>query len=149
MDALVSVIIPVYNVSPYLREALDSVIHQSYKNLEILVIDDGSTDGTNVLCDEIAKKDKRIMIIHKQNGGVAETRNVARDDSASRLGYTGDEASVSGRKAIARANATRKRDLELEKRSRDHEFATREKAHKDAQAAQQKNIDQMGKRKIS
>lgn len=80
---------------------------------------------------------------------VAETRNAARDDSASRLGYTGDEASVSGRKAIARANATKKRDLEIEKRSRDHEFATREKAHKDAQAAQQKNIDQMGKRKIS
>ena len=80
---------------------------------------------------------------------VAETRNVARDDSASRLGYTGDEASVSGRKAIARANATKKRDLEIERRSKDREFATQEKAHRDSQAAQQKNIDQMGKRKIS
>ena len=80
---------------------------------------------------------------------VAETRNVARDDSASRLGYTGDEASVSGRKAIARANATKKRDLEIERRTKDREFATQEKAHRDSQAAQQKNIDQMGKRKIS
>ena len=80
---------------------------------------------------------------------VAETRNVARDDSASRLGYTGDEASVSGRKAIARANATKKRDLEIERRTKDREFATQEKAHRDSHAAQQKNIDQMGKRKIS
>ena len=80
---------------------------------------------------------------------VAETRNAARDSSAATLGYTGDEASVSGRKAIARANATKKRDLEIERRSKDREFATQEKAHRDSQAAQQKNIDQMGKRKIS
>ena len=80
---------------------------------------------------------------------VAETRNAARDSSAASLGYTGDEASVSGRKAIARANATKKRDLEIERRSKDREFATQEKAHRDSQAAQQKNIDQMGKRKIS
>ena len=80
---------------------------------------------------------------------VAETRNAARDSSAATLGYTGDEASVSGRKAIARANATKKRDLEIERRSKEPEFATQEKAHRDSQAAQQKNIDQMGKRKIS
>lgn len=80
---------------------------------------------------------------------VSESRDNARDAKATSLGYTGHEASVSGRKEIARANATRKRELELDRRSKDREFATQEKAHRDSQAAQQKNIDQMGKRKIS
>ena len=71
---LVSVIIPVYNVAPYLREALDSVIHQTYSNLEILVVDDGSTDGSGEICEEY-RTDDRVQVIHQENHGVAYARN--------------------------------------------------------------------------
>lgn len=71
----ISVIIPVYNVEKYLKRCLDSVISQSYKNLEIILIDDGSTDNSGVICDEYAEKDNRIVLIHKSNGGVSDARN--------------------------------------------------------------------------
>jgi len=73
---LVSIIIPVYNVKPYLIEALDSVLCQSYKNLEIIIIDDGSTDGSEEVCNEYALKDKRIRLIHQKNKGLSSARNV-------------------------------------------------------------------------
>ncbi len=79
-NELVSVIIPVYNVRPYLREALDSVINQSYTNLEIIIIDDGSTDGSSELCDEYKKKDTRIYVIHQNNRGLSAARNVGLDN---------------------------------------------------------------------
>ena len=75
---LVSVIIPVYNVAPYLREALDSVLHQSYHYLEIIIIDDGSTDGSGSICDEY-QSDPRITIIHQENRGVSSARNAGLD----------------------------------------------------------------------
>lgn len=71
----ISVIIPVYNVEPYLRRCLDSVIGQTYANLEILLVDDGSTDGSSVVCDEYKEMDSRILVIHKENGGVSSARN--------------------------------------------------------------------------
>lgn len=71
----VSVIIPVYNVEAYLREALDSVIGQTYENLEIIVIDDGSTDNSGNICDEYALKDSRIRVIHQENKGLSSARN--------------------------------------------------------------------------
>lgn len=73
-DLLISVIIPVYNVKEYLRDCLESVIGQTYKNLEIIVVDDGSTDGSSKLCDELAEQDTRIKIIHQKNNGVAVAR---------------------------------------------------------------------------
>ena len=76
---LISVIIPVYNVEQYLRRCLDSVINQTYKNLEIILIDDGSTDNGGKICDEYALKDNRIKVIHKENGGVALARNAGLD----------------------------------------------------------------------
>ena len=72
---LVSVIIPVYNVEIYLRECLQSVIGQTYKNLEILLIDDGATDNSGKICDEIAKEDQRIKVFHRENEGVSAARN--------------------------------------------------------------------------
>lgn len=79
---LMSVIVPVYNVAPYLREALDSVIHQTYSHLEILIIDDGSTDDSGKICDEYAGKDGRIRLIHQENKGLSAARNVGLDQSA-------------------------------------------------------------------
>lgn len=75
MDSLISIIIPVYNVCEYLEKCLDSVINQTYTNLEIILVDDGSSDGSEKICDEYALKDKRIKVIHKENRGVASARN--------------------------------------------------------------------------
>ena len=79
MNNLISIIIPVYNVEQYLRQCLDSVVNQTYKNLEIILVDDGSTDNSGKICDEYAVKDNRIKVIHKQNGGVSSARNVGLD----------------------------------------------------------------------
>ena len=73
---LVSVIIPVYNVSEYLSRCLDSIINQSYKNLEIIIVDDGSTDDSYKICKEYEEKDDRIQVIHKENGGAASARKL-------------------------------------------------------------------------
>lgn len=76
-QALITVIIPVYNVEPYIRRCLDSVISQTYTDLEILLVDDGSTDLSGTICDEYAISDERIKVIHKENGGLSDARNVA------------------------------------------------------------------------
>jgi glycosyltransferase involved in cell wall biosynthesis len=74
-QALISVIIPVYNVEEYLHECVDSVINQTYKKLQIILVDDGSTDSSGKICDEYAEKDDRIVVIHKENGGLSSARN--------------------------------------------------------------------------
>ena len=78
---MISVIIPVYNVEPYLRKCLDSVVNQTYKELEILIIDDGSTDGSGAICDEYAKTDKRIRVFHTENRGLSCARNLGLDEA--------------------------------------------------------------------
>ena len=78
-DELVSVIIPVYNVKPYISEAIESLLHQSYQNLEIIIVDDGSTDGSEDICDEYARKDKRIIVVHQDNKGLSAARNTGLD----------------------------------------------------------------------
>lgn len=74
---LVSVIVPVYNVEQYLHRSIDSLLVQTYKNLEILIIDDGSTDGSAAICDYYASYDARIRVFHKENGGQSDARNMA------------------------------------------------------------------------
>ena len=74
-EKLVSVIIPAYNIEDYIGRCLDSVLSQTYKNLEIIGIDDGSSDRTGEILDNYAKKDRRIKVIHKENGGVSSARN--------------------------------------------------------------------------
>jgi exopolysaccharide biosynthesis predicted pyruvyltransferase EpsI len=74
-EPLVSIIIPVYNVKHYLNKCMTSVVYQTYKNLEIILVDDGSTDGSSKLCDGWAKKDSRVKVIHKLNGGLSDARN--------------------------------------------------------------------------
>ena len=76
MQTLISVIVPVYNVAPYLRQCVDSILSQSYTNLEVLLIDDGSTDESGAICDEYAQQDSRVKVIHKSNGGLSSARNV-------------------------------------------------------------------------
>lgn len=78
-DPLISVIVPVYNVENYIIDSVDSVLNQSYKNLEVLIVDDGSTDNTGKICDEYAAKDSRVKVFHVENGGAAYARNVALD----------------------------------------------------------------------
>lgn len=72
---LISVIIPVYNVEQYIDRCIDSIVHQTYENLEIILIDDGSTDQSGVLCDSFAQDDDRIIVLHKSNGGLSDARN--------------------------------------------------------------------------
>lgn len=79
MGEKVSVIVPVYNVAPYLRKCLDSICAQTYSNLDIILADDGSTDESPKICDEYAVRDSRINVIHKPNGGVSSARNAALD----------------------------------------------------------------------
>lgn len=78
-NPLVSIIVPIYNVEPYLRRCLDSIVNQSYTNLEIILVDDGSPDGCPKICDEYANKDNRIVVIHKENGGLSSARNSGLD----------------------------------------------------------------------
>lgn len=75
----VSIVIPVYNVGQYLPKCLNTIINQTYKNLEVILVDDGSTDESGLICDSYAKKDDRISVIHKSNGGVSTARNAGID----------------------------------------------------------------------
>ena len=72
---MVSIIVPVYKVESYLPQCIESIINQTYPNLEIILIDDGSPDACGKICDEYAKQDKRIKVFHKQNGGLSDARN--------------------------------------------------------------------------
>ena len=78
-QALISVIVPVYNVEKYLKRCLDSIINQDYKNLEIIIVDDGSTDDSLKICYDYANLDSRVVVIHKENGGLSSARNVGLD----------------------------------------------------------------------
>lgn len=74
-DTMISVIIPVYNVEQYLPQCVESILAQTYQRLEIILVDDGSTDGSGRLCDALAQRDKRVRVIHKPNGGLSDARN--------------------------------------------------------------------------
>jgi glycosyltransferase involved in cell wall biosynthesis len=81
MEPLVSIIVPIYNVEIYLAECIDSILRQTYEKLEIILVDDGSPDHSGMICDNYAKKDARIVVIHKENGGLSDARNAGIDKS--------------------------------------------------------------------
>lgn len=85
MDEKISVIVPVYNVEAYLERCVESILKQTYSNLEILLVNDGSTDKSGELCDQLALRDQRIRVIHKENGGLSAARNTGIDHASSDL----------------------------------------------------------------
>lgn len=78
-EVLVSVVIPVYNVEKYLQKCVESVLKQTYRKLDIILVDDGSTDLSSKMCDELGNYDKRVTVIHKRNGGLSDARNAGLD----------------------------------------------------------------------
>lgn len=76
---LISVIVPVFKVDPYLDRCVESIVNQTYRNLEIILVDDGSPDSCGAMCDAWAEKDRRIKVIHKKNGGLSDARNAGLD----------------------------------------------------------------------
>ena len=81
MSAKVTIVVPVYNTKNYLEECVHSLTGQTYREIEILLVDDGSTDGSSILCDALANSDERIRVIHKENGGAATARNLGIDEA--------------------------------------------------------------------
>lgn len=78
-NPLITIIVPIYNVEQYLRECIDSIVSQTYSNLDIILVDDGSLDKCPEICDEYKQKDNRIRVIHKNNGGLSDARNAGLD----------------------------------------------------------------------
>ncbi|MGM0167266.1 hypothetical protein IGI39_002246 [Enterococcus sp. AZ135] len=75
----ISIIVPVYNVEKYLNKCVDSILNQTFKDFELILVDDGSPDNSGLICDEYAKKDSRVKVIHKENGGLSDARNAGID----------------------------------------------------------------------
>ncbi len=84
---LISVIVPIYDIEKYLNKCIESIVNQSYENLEIILIDDGSTDESGKICDKWKEKDGRIKVIHKENGGLSDARNVGIENSTGEILY--------------------------------------------------------------
>ena len=78
---MISVIVPVYNIKNYVEKCVNSIINQTYQNFEIILVDDGSSDGSEVICDKLAMCDERIRTYHKANGGLSDARNFGIDKS--------------------------------------------------------------------
>ncbi len=78
-NEMISIIVPIYKVEKYINECIESIINQSYKNIEIILVDDGSPDNCGKICDEYAKTDNRIIVVHKENGGLSDARNAGLD----------------------------------------------------------------------
>ena len=79
MQPLLSIIVPIYNVEQYVDRCIQSILNQTYQNLEIILVDDGATDCSGVIADSYAAKDKRIKVFHKENGGLSDARNYGLD----------------------------------------------------------------------
>lgn len=82
MEAKITVIVPVYNIEAYLGKCVYSVLNQTHKNLEVILVDDGSTDSSGRICDEFARADSRVVVIHKENGGLSDARNKGMENAS-------------------------------------------------------------------
>ena len=97
---LISIIVPLYNSGKYVGECIESLISQTYKNIEIILVDDGSTDNAGKICDEYAQKDDRIIVIHKENTGVADSRNRGLDIAKGDFIHFADSDDVMNKRLI-------------------------------------------------
>ena len=87
MDELISVVVPAYNMEQYIGECVDSILAQTYRRLEVILVDDGSTDATGRICDQYAERDARVVVIHQENQGLPRSRKVG--VAAARGAYVG------------------------------------------------------------
>lgn len=95
-NELISIIVPIYNVEKFLNKCIESIIGQTYKNIEIILVDDGSKDGSGLICDEYAKKDRRIKVVHQPNGGVSSARNTGlREATGEYIGFVDPDDYIS------------------------------------------------------
>ncbi len=90
MSPQISIIVPVYNPGLYLAPCIDSILNQSFTDFELLLIDDGSTDGSGAICDAYAEKDNRVRVLHKKNGGVSSARNLGLDEAVGEFVFFAD-----------------------------------------------------------
>lgn len=118
---LISVIVPVYNIKrEYLERCITSICNQTYKNLEILLVDDGSTDGSGAVCDEFAKKDERIRVFHKENGGSSSARNLGIENATGEyLGFIDSDDFIEPDMYELLAEAIQKHQVKMAQISRD------------------------------
>lgn len=101
MNSLISVIVPIYNTEAYLWECVSSVLNQSYRELEIILVDDGSTDRSGIMCDEFGKRDSRVMVVHKENGGLSDARNTGISKAGGKYLYFLDSDDVLAEDALS------------------------------------------------
>ena len=120
-NPLISVIVPVYNIKrEYLERCITSISNQTYRNLEILLVDDGSTDGSRAVCDEFAEKDSRIRVFHKENGGSSSARNVGIENATGEyLGFIDSDDFIEPDMYELLANAIQKHQVKMAQISRD------------------------------
>ncbi|MBQ0027081.1 MAG: glycosyltransferase family 2 protein [Lachnospiraceae bacterium] len=118
---LVTIIIPIYNIErEYLERCVRSVCGQTYSNLEIILVDDGSTDGTGAVCDELAKEDGRIVVFHKENGGSSSARNLGIDNANGKyLGFVDSDDYIDSDYVELMLNAIKKYNVPMAQISRD------------------------------
>lgn len=117
---LVSIIIPIYNIMDCLEKCVDSCINQTYKNIEILMVDDGSTDGTAELCDRLKEKDERIRVFHKENGGSSSARNLGIEQAKGEyLGFVDSDDFISPIMYESLIRAIREQNVSIAQVSRD------------------------------
>ena len=117
---LVSIIIPIYNIMDCLEKCVDSCINQTYENIEILMVDDGSTDGTSELCDKLKEKDARIRVFHKENGGSSSARNLGIENAKGEyLGFVDSDDFISPTMYEDLINAVLKYEVPIAQVSRD------------------------------
>lgn len=112
-DGIVSVIVPIYNVEKYLIQCIESIQRQDYSALEIILVDDGSPDNCGAICDEYAKKDSRILVIHKENGGLSDARNAGIEASTGAYITCVDSDDLIAPKYVSRMMALMTEDVDM------------------------------------
>lgn len=109
-----SIIVPVYKVEQYLNRCVDSILNQTYRNIEIVLVDDGSPDRSGEICDRYAKSDERVKVVHKKNGGVSSARNIGFSSSTGEyIGYVDSDDYIAPTMYEDMIDVLEKNDLDI------------------------------------